>query len=539
MARSFVLRVTLRAVVIWACCQALPAVIAAVPVSVTLQEAVESGQRLERDRNWRDAVEHYEQSLEQWPDDEHLSYGLRRARFQFSIERRYTDASFRRELLPLSQAESLDVLDHVLNRIQFNFVESISTQSIIAHGTESLWLALSNQRYLDENASGADAEQVREFRRILRNDYWNKPIPGRDSVRGVIAEVCDHGRRLLGLEPGAIVMEYVFGACNCLDEYSNVLTPTRYSDLFDNIDGQFVGIGIVIEGRAGKGMWLIDVLPDSPAEEAGLTPGDWIVGIDGVDCRNLSTEEAAGYLSGAPGTPVTLEVGRNENYRKVTCRRREVKVKSIPVAKMIDSSRGVAYIRLTGFQKNSTTELDAALKDLQAQGMRSLIWDLRGNPGGLLREAVSLADRFIGDGVIVSTKGRTPDQNETFRAFGPGTWTMPLVLLIDENSASASEIIAGAIRDHHRGTLVGRTSFGKWSVQSIYATSNGMGLRLTTAKFYSPGGHTFSKIGVAPDVAVAGPEDGARQLSRTPNLQDDPDLRAALEVLQNPTFTRR
>jgi carboxyl-terminal processing protease len=318
------------------------------------------------------------------------------------------------------------------------------------------------------------------------------------------------------------------------------LTPTRYDDLNSNIRGQFVGVGIVIEGKAGKGMWLVDVLPDSPAEQSGLEAGDWIVGIDGVDCRRMTTEEAAHLLTGPSGSRVSLDIARGESTHNVGCARREVVVKSIPVATMLDSTSGVAYIRLTAFQRNTTTELDQALQSLRRQGMRSLVWDVRGNPGGLLDEAVSVVDRFIDDGLIVSTKGRASGQDKSYYAFSPGTWQIPLVLLIDGDSASASEIVAGAIRDHHRGTIIGRKSYGKWSVQSIYQASHGMALRLTTARFYSPSGKTYSKIGVEPDIVIAVPDDAPRPRSaKTLDPDRDPDLHAALEVLSGQSYSRR
>lgn len=517
-----------------------PAARAVDPQPASIDDAVVSGLQLERQRNWRDAIGYYEDALKSWPENDHLTYGLRRAKFQFSIDRRYADESFRGRLLRNSRQAALDALDTVLTQIQMYFVEPISTQSIIAHGTESLWLALSNDRFLDQNAFGADTEQVRQLRAALREHYWNKPIPRRDGVRQVVGEVCDLAQRTIGLDCGAVVMEYVFGACNCLDEYSSVLTPSRYADLESNIQGQFVGVGIVIEGKPGKGMWLVDVLPDSPAEQAGLEPGEWIVGVDGVDCRQLSTEEAAHLLTGPAGSRVSLDIVAGEDRRNVACPRREVVVKSIPVATMLDSQCGVGYIRLTAFQRNSASELDQALQTLRRQGMRSLVWDVRGNPGGLLDEAVSVVDRFIGEGLIVATKGRASGQDKAYHAHAPGTWNLPLVLLVDGDSASASEIVAGAIRDHRRGTIIGRSTYGKWSVQSIYPTSDGMGLRLTTARFYSPSGKTYSKVGIEPDRVVDVAEGAPRPRSAAAvDPSRDPDLRAALETLCGPSFTRR
>jgi carboxyl-terminal processing protease len=212
--------------------------------------------------------------------------------------------------------------------------------------------------------------------------------------------------------------------------------------------------------------------------------------------------------------------------------RRAVQVRSIPRVELIDRKLGIGYIHLAGFQKSTAAELDAALKKLQQQKARALILDVRGNPGGLLTAAVEVLDRFISDGILVSTKGRTGDQNWTYRAHRDRTLDIPLVLLTDSDSASASEIVAGAIRDHKRGTIVGRKTFGKWSVQSIFNIGHENGLRLTTAKFYSPDGRTHSKVGVQPDVPVEIPAHeyvtGFRGLSSD---ESDTDIDAAVRIL--------
>jgi carboxyl-terminal processing protease len=260
-----------------------------------------------------------------------------------------------------------------------------------------------------------------------------------------------------------------------------------------------------MKGDPGKGMFLVNVLPDSPAEQGGLHSGEYIVGINGASCVNMTTDEAARVLRGLPGSHVKLEIQgtADGDLRQGDFVRRAVEVKSIPAAQIVDRQRGIAYIRMTAFQATSPRELDAALSRLSREGMRAVIWDLRGNPGGLLSAATSVLDRFIDSGVLVSTRGRSLDQNSSISASPHTKYNIPMVLLVDENSASASEIVAGAIHDHKRGTIVGRTTFGKWCVQSIFYMPNGAGLRLTTAKFFSPRGHNFSEIGVRPDVAVS------------------------------------
>ena len=179
---------------------------------------------------------------------------------------------------------------------------------------------------------------------------------------------------------------------------------------------------------------------------------------------------------------------------------------------MLDASAGIATLKLTSFQKTTAADLEAALRKLDAAGMRSLVIDLRGNPGGLLSAAVDVADLFLERGLVVATRGRSPDEDFNYSAGRPGTWRMPLVLLIDGDSASSSEIFAGAIRDHRRGSIVGSRSYGKGSIQGIFPLdAAGVGMRLTTAKFFSPHGLPYSGVGVEPDVpvqTVARPVDG-------------------------------
>lgn len=500
-------------------------------------EAVRSGVYLEQTRQWLNAIEHYENALETFAESRELKYGLRRAKIHFAIERRYADRSFETRLVSRTRQEALQLLDDLLRHVQSSYVDSVSETSFIAHGTESLYLALANEKFLSRNAPNASRDRIQQVRQILRQDYWNRPIQPPETARSVVSTVCDLIRRDLDIRDGAVIMEYVFGGCNALDDYSSYLTPDRLEDLYGNIEGEFVGLGIEMKSELGKGLLMVNVLPDSPAEEGGILPGDHIVGINGIDCRSMSTDEAARLLRGPSGSQVQLQIDSpdSEETREGTFSRRAVQVKSIPVAEIIDEDAGIGYIQLTGFQKTSAQELDAALASLNQRGMRALIWDVRGNPGGLLTAAVEVLDRFIPEGVLVSTRGRTRDQNWSYSAHRSGTWDIPLVLLIDGDSASASEIVAGAVGDHRRGVIVGRKSYGKWSVQSIFPVRDATGLRLTTAKFYSPKGRTLSKIGVRPDIVVERTNDQLTAYRGTvkQRLAADADVLKGLEVLQS------
>jgi carboxyl-terminal processing protease len=505
--------------------------------------AIQDGARFEETRQWLDAIEHYEKSLKTWPKNDSLRYGLRRSKFQFSINRRYDDLSFERRLLRKSRYESLQLFDDVLQQIQAHYVSTVSATSYVAHGTESLYLALGNEKFLAFHLPNAESSRVREMRSLLKNSYWNKPVANSTVARHTVEQVADTAGRMLGLPATAVVMEYVFGGCNSLDDYSGCLTPDRYTDLNGNIEGNFVGLGIEMKADLGKGLRLINVLPESPAAEGGMRRGELIVSIEGADCRRMSTDEAAKLLRGPSGSRVrlSLESPVDGRIRDAVFARRSVQVKSIPIARIINEDHGIGYIQMTGFQRTTLRELDAALSKLHRQGMRSLIWDLRGNPGGLLDTSAEVLDRFIDNGVLVSTRGRSSADNETRTAYQRGTWQTPLVLLVDGDSASASEIVAGAIRDHRRGTIIGRKTYGKWSVQSIFPLGGKLGLRLTTALFYSPNGSNHSKVGVKPHyVIAAAPEHTTayRGFSDESSIENDADVIKGIEVLKQ-QLTRR
>ena len=503
------------------------------------QVAVQEGAQLYGSRRWAEAIEFYEKSLKSWPKNEQLILGLRHSKVHYSIERRYADKSFVNTMLPLSRRESLVYLDDVLEKVRHYYVDTVSAKHFVAHGTESLYFALKNEKFLERNIPYADPGRVLQVTKRLKSEYWNRELTGVDGARRVVLEIADMAQRELNLSQSAVIMEYVFGGCNSLDEYSSYLTPGKLGDLYNNIDGEFVGIGIEMKAETGKGMLLVNVLPESPADEGGAKSGDWIVAIDGRDCRKMTTEEAAGLLQGQPNSRVriTLADPDSGDERVAQLTRRAVKVKSIPVVEMVDPSNHIGYIRMTGFQKNTPEELDLALAKLRRQGMQALIWDLRGNPGGLLPAAVEVLDRFMASGVIVSTRGngRVADQNTSYSAHEDANdWNGPLVLLVDGDSASASEIVAGAIHDHHRGTIVGRKTYGKWSVQSILPGHSDSGFRLTTAKFYSPNGDNYSKIGIQPDIKVN--DDSERKLTTRSRprgqFKDDRDVETGLDTLR-------
>ncbi len=500
-------------------------------------EALRVGEALENSRQWVEAINHYEAAIDRFKEDEGLQYGLRRTRIHFGVDRRYSDRSFEEKMLNKGRAESLDLFEDILTRVQYEYVDPVSVTRFVAHGTESLYMALKNERFIAKNVKQGHGEGVERVRQALITDYWNRRLENRLDARSTITSVCEVCSNELGVSGTAVVLEYIFGGCNALDEYSNFLTPDRYNDLFGSIQGELVGIGIEMKGVKGKGMHLVNVLLDSPAQDGGLQPGDYIVGIDGTDCRDLSTDDSARLLRGTSGSTVKLSFETPTGTTKTgSFVRQRVQIRSVTRKLILDQEKGIGYIRMEGFQNNTAEELDEALRELERKGMRALIWDLRGNPGGLLETAAAVIDRFIDQGVLVSTRGRSPEQNQVFQAHGNNVRHYPLALIVDENSASASEIVAGAIKDHHRGTIVGRKTYGKWSVQSIIHLPGETGLKLTTAKFYSPDGKNYKDIGLAPDVEVPEPKDVQTSFYRgrtSEEISADADIAEALEILSN------
>jgi len=366
----------------------------------------------------------------------------------------------------------------------------------------------------------------------LRRLVGMRIVARRADACEAVAMAAQLAQQRLGLAPAAAIWEYLCGAANALDPYSAYLTAGQLHELYAQIDGNFVGLGIELKAENGR-LRIVRVIPDSPAEEGGLRAGELILAVDGRQTAGLSTDQAADLLQGAEGSLVQLEVVLPpEPPRQLVLRRRRVEVPSVDRVQLLDPSLGIAYLRLLSFQRTTPHDVQQALWTLHRQGMRVLVLDLRGNPGGLLTTAVEVADLFLQRGIIVSTRGRNVQEDFTYTARPEGTWGVPLIVLVDHDSASAAEILAGALKDHNRATVVGMRSYGKGSVQGIFPLDGcEAGLRLTTARFYSPSGRPYSGQGVLPHIVV---RQAARPIEGSvPAPAEDPVLTAALSAARN------
>lgn len=305
-------------------------------------------------------------------------------------------------------------------------------------------------------------------------------------------------------KPKDLIYGSLKGMLSSLDPHSQFLSPEEYVELKTETQGKFGGLGIEISIRDGL-LTVIAPLEDTPAWKAGIKAGDRIVKIGEEMTKDMTLSEAVKRLRGKPGTEVKITILREDELKihDFTIIREIIHVQDIKDAQIIDSHIG--YLRLVEFREDSYAEFHKTLVKLKEQGADSLILDLRNDPGGLLNVAIKITEEFLPENkLIVSTKGRRPSQNTEARSNNTSAefvhW--PMVVLINEGSASASEILAGALKDNRRAVIVGEKSFGKGSVQSVIPLPDGSGLRLTTAKYFTPVGVSIHGVGIVPDIEV-------------------------------------
>ncbi|WP_396594648.1 S41 family peptidase [Brevundimonas sp. R86498] len=321
------------------------------------------------------------------------------------------------------------------------------------------------------------------------------------------------------------------GMMTALDPHSNYLAPDGFADLQERTSGEYSGVGLTITAEGGL-VKVISPMDDSPSSRAGVQAGDVISAIDGQNASGLTVSDVSEKLRGAMGTSVTVTFLRDgEEPRDVVLTREVIKVQSVTGR----AEGEFGYLRISTFNENTGRELNEAIARIRADNpaVKGFVLDLRNNGGGLLTAAIDVSDAFLERGEIVSQRGRKPDQIERYAA-RPGDLTggLPLVVLINYGSASASEIVAGALKDQERATLVGLTSFGKGSVQTVIPLGGGRdgALSITTARYYTPSGSSIQKIGIEPDLEVARTEAEARIVSRSSFIYSEAAYATALDA---------
>jgi len=362
----------------------------------------------------------------------------------------------------------------------------------------------------------ADARTLAEVLERVKHDYVNP--------------VDDH----------QLLQAAIRGMVSSLDPYSAYLDGDEYDEVKISSSGQYSGVGIEVS-MEDEEVVVVSPLEGSPAAQAGIRSGDIIATIDGVPVNTTSLADTIGRMRGKEGTSVRIGVLREGSPEPLqfTLKRSRVELRSVK-AELLEP--GMGYVRISQFSETTGDDLDAALKDLRkrngAAPLKGLVLDLRNNPGGVLEAAVSVSDTFLESGVIVTAKGRTPESKFEMDATpGDALNGAPIVVLVNGGSASAAEIVAGALKDNHRAKLMGRTTFGKGSVQTVIPLPGDRAVKLTTSLYYTPSGISINHRGIAPDIEL--PRDpappGAPVSADAPLLERDAEVKRAVQELKVPT----
>jgi carboxyl-terminal processing protease len=325
------------------------------------------------------------------------------------------------------------------------------------------------------------------------------------------------------------------------DPYTRFLDPQQFEALTSQTSGEVSGIGIRMElNETTKRLTVLEAIENSPALKAGIKAGDEILAIDGKPTQQMKVDDASKLIRGKEGTAITLRLGRSSNTFDLKLTRAKIEVPTVSYNLKQEGNRRVGYIRLREFSAHASEQMERAIRKLNGQKVDSYVLDLRGNPGGLLQASIEIARMWLDDGGIVRTVNRK-GVNENTRANRTALTKLPLAVLVDGNSASASEILTGALKDNKRAVVIGTQTFGKALVQSVHELPDGSGLAVTIAHYYTPKGTDINHKGITPDIKLELTEAQERQLATNPKLigtQNDPQYARAIAVLSGNTLAR-
>ncbi|UCG34334.1 MAG: PDZ domain-containing protein [Phycisphaerales bacterium] len=493
-----------------------------------VEEALVAAAEQKRQEEWLDASGIYNE-LERIYDDNAEYKKLREdALTHYRLEAIYTndpdeDDRLREDWSKLVSGADPSIVSDAIHRIGQNYVRSPDFRKVIDRGLESVLLITSTpalkqtfEGLSDELMVGIFNDRVNKLRERLQKE---KRLSAHRANREYWQKLVRINQQTIRLPKTVLSVEFMDGALKPLDEFSAMIWPAEVSEFRKYTTGEFTGVGIQINMQ-GKYITVFSPLEDTPAYRAGIRPGDIIVKIDGEDAAGINLDEAVERITGPPGTKVTLTVKREgeEKEYDYELERAKIQIQSVKGASRraddtwdytLDPDERIAYIRLASFSETTARELAQALKEIEDDGTRGLILDLRFNPGGLLTSAWQVADLLLpANQVIVRTAGRDPADDWQKKSNSRHT-ELPLIVLVNDRSASASEIVSGAVKDHKRGLIVGERTFGKGSVQNLIPMAdNEAYLKLTTAHYYLPSGRCLQRDpdsaewGVDPDIKV-------------------------------------
>jgi carboxyl-terminal processing protease len=480
----------------------------------------------EENAQWLKAAELYEQLLAGNRNSVefrgHYQKCLRRAQ---QMRRQY-DLSYRHQFEHLTLDNALKVYLEVLTRLKNTYVdkEKATGPVLFREGIKELQNGLTDPAFCRLYLRDTQSDSIRAFREQVLSHGENEEVSGKEDAQSKVRAIALEAKTLLGLNPSLVVLEFACGACAGMDEYTHYLSPDQFAEITNSWKGEYAGVGLSLSLEEREPV-VDQVIPGSPAQIGGIKTGDRLLRIGNRLVPALTTDGASELLKGEVDTVIELEVASGtQRPRVVKLKRQLLSLPSVLEPRFLDERLGIGYVQLAGFHESTVQEIDVALAKLQTAGMKVLILDLRGNMGGLFEVAVQVAERFLSSGIIAFTRGQTEEFNTTYRARAMSMLAVPLVVLIDTETASSAEMLAGALKENHRGTLVGQATFGKASIQKVRRLhSVPAAIRMTVARFFSPEGHSCCDQGVSPDIVV----------DRLPAAADggrDPQVQAALDV---------
>lgn len=499
----------------------LPAVVAA--ESGGIADLRKQAAKLEKRRDWLEACRIYEDILRKDRGRDDIRRAYQRCLRRYHLVHRHRDKLYRQGLTRITAAQALEMYEQVIDTISRVYVDRGKTAwtALFQQGIEEVRLALEEPVFLRQHLSGVPRDRLEAFRDKLA-DWRQRKIASQIEAREQVMAFAQAAQKTLETPRSSLVtvltLEFLSGACNALDEYTAFLPPGHLKETQEALQGRLVSIGVelaVVDGH----LEISRVYPRSPAAEAGLMRHDRITNIDGRPTVMMSAETALERLRGKDGSVVELYVQPADQTSMPPMRkmlsRRPVIVPSVEfdwkIAKvdlMDDMGVVVGRLRITCFQETTLQEVREALASLQTDGMKLLILDLRGNPGGLFKSALKVAELFLPEGTIVVTRSHVLPKKLSgpIRSESLNPLLTPMVVLIDGETASSAEVLAAALKDNGRAILIGQTTYGKATLQCVYALEKPpfdkmpVGIRLTVAQLLSPRWRPFNYRGVRPDI---------------------------------------
>jgi carboxyl-terminal processing protease len=481
------------------------------------EDTLSRARELKGKGQWAAACDQYDDYLRQIRNAPEAREEYRECLRHLNQQRRFRDEDFCGKIVSLDAGTALDIYEEVLVKLRSWYVDrdKVDLAVLFQNGLQELRFALEDEDFRRHYLANASHESIQSFKTWLKNYQPSlESIETETEARHEVENVAVTARSRLKLPFSVVVLEFAWGACSALDEYTRGLSPRQFADLQANLEGKAIGIGVKLR-MDGSQFFVQKVSPDSPAQ-GRLSVGDRIQAIDGQALTSLSLETVTALLLGEEGSAVELELAAtmaDAPARVVKIQRGSTMVRS--VGDPFLDANGIGYVRIFRFQKNTTLEMKSALLNLQSRGMKVLILDLRGNPGGSVEGGREVAELFLSNGVIVHTQDRAGEQS--YKANNPRALSMPLIVLVDGDTASTAELLAGALKENERATLVGQNTFGKGTIQAYFPlerfrTRLPAGLRITIRTFLSPLHNPYSGKGVAPHQAVEAGDMGDAQL---------------------------